>query len=288
MDNLRGALLMILAMAGFAVEDALIKLLSAHWPTGQVIASIGFFGAPVFALWCLMRGLPLVTPRFWHPAIVLRNGSEALGTLLFVTSLTLVPLSLASAILQAAPLLVTLGAALFLGEQVGWRRWSAIGAGLVGVLLILRPGTGDFEPAALLAFAGTCGLAARDVATRRVPADIRSPQLSWLAFVILVPTGLILLTLGNQTPGALIGPATLPFMATVAIGVIAYALIVAATRTGDVGFVTPFRYSRLVFSLVLGIVVLGESPDLLTLIGAVIVIGMGLYTFLRERRLARA
>ncbi|MEL6548755.1 MAG: DMT family transporter [Pseudomonadota bacterium] len=287
MDNLRGAFLMTLAMAGFAAEDALIKALSASWPPGQVILFIGALGAPVFAVMARAQGLPLFSRALAHPAILARCVMEMLGTLCFVSALALIPLSLASAILQAAPLLVTLGAALFLGEAVGWRRWTAILVGLAGVLLILRPGRDAFEPAAILAILGTLGLAGRDIAVRRVPPATPSIQLAWLGFLSIIPAGLLLMAFDGVGAAAL-DTQTLPrALAAVVVGLLAYYAIVQATRIGEISVVTPFRYTRLVFALVIGVIFFSERPDALTLTGAAIVVASGLYTLAREARLKR-
>jgi drug/metabolite transporter (DMT)-like permease len=192
MDNLRGALLMVLAMLGFAFEDMLVKLMAGRLPTWQIILSLGIGGALVFGALIRLRGQPLFTRLMLHPAVLLRNLGELVGTLGFVTAIVLIPLSTASVILQATPLAVTLGAALFLAEPVGWRRWAAILVGFAGVLLVLRPGGADFEPAALFAVQGVVGLTIRDLATRRAPRETTSLQLTFLAFLTLVPTSVIL------------------------------------------------------------------------------------------------
>ncbi|MGR3492964.1 MAG: DMT family transporter [Shimia sp.] len=285
MDNLRGAALMTLAMLGFAIEDAFIKALAADWPTGQIIAALGLASTPVFAAFCKTRGIPLLTRDALRPAVLLRNASEVFGTLSFVTALTLVPLALASAILQAAPLLVTLGAALFLGQAVGPRRWAAILVGLLGVLIILRPGLEGFDINALFAVAGVIGLAARDVATRAIPANVPSPYLATLAVALLIPSGLLLMAIQGTPPGALSIDTLRLFAGAFLTGLVAYAAIVSASRIGDVAAVTPFRYSRLIFALLIGMIIFGERPDALTLIGAARVIASGLYTLARESRL---
>lgn len=282
-DNLRGILLMIVAMAGFAVEDTLIKRMSDDLPIGQILAVLGFAGAVVFTLMARRRGAYFWSRDALHGAVLLRNGGELVGTLGYVTALALVPLSTASAILQATPLIVTLGAAVFLGAAVGWRRWSAVATGFVGVLLIIRPGMDGFEPAALFALQGAVGLAIRDVATRRVPDHISTMQLSAWAFATLVPAGLALLWLGAppQIPDAL---TSTELAGALIMGVVGYYALTAAMRVGEIAVVTPFRYTRLVFALAIGAVVFGERPDGLTLIGAAIVIASGLYTLHREFR----
>lgn len=286
MDNLRGIALMVASMAGFAVEDTLIKLVAAQLPSGQILVILGAMGATIFAALAKARGLRLFGPALIQRAVVFRNVSEMLGTVCYVTSFILTPLSSASAILQATPLAVTLGAAVFLGAPVGWRRWSAIAVGLAGVLIIVRPGAEGFQPASLLAVAAVVLLAARDLATRTAPAHVASLVMAFYGFLAVLPAGAVLLQFqGGWHP---VSAQNLGMMAmTAAVGVAAYYAIIAAMRTGDVAVVTPFRYSRIVFALILGIAVFDESVDRWTLIGAGIVIASGLYTLAREARLRR-
>src|SRR6056297_1665102 len=187
MENLRGSILMVLAMAGFALEDMFIKRLADTLPVGQIIIFLGFGGALIFGAITMAQGRGLWSRDLLSRPVLLRNFGEIVGTLGFVTAIALTPLSSASAILQATPLAVTLGAALFLGEAVGWRRWSAILVGFLGVLMVIRPGLEGFEPASLFAVQGVIGLAIRDLATRAVPRSISSMQLSTYAFATLVP-----------------------------------------------------------------------------------------------------
>ena len=285
-ENLRGGALMIVAMFGFAVTDMFIKLLGAALPTGQILAVLGAGGSLVFGVLALRRGDALFGPAFVHPAVLWRNGSEILGTLCFVSAIVHAPLSVTSAILQANPLIVTLGAALWLKEPVGVRRWSAIGVGLVGVLLVIQPWNERFEPASLLAVGGVFGLAFRDLATRRVPDGISSAVLSSYALAMLVPAGLLLLILPGTPPPTLPGAGTaLLLLGAVAISTLGYYGIVAAMRVGDVGVVTPFRYSRIVFALVIAALIFDERIDALMLFGAAVVVASGLYALWRERRL---
>ena len=285
MDNLRGAALMTFAMLGFAIEDMCIKLMSGVLPTWQIVLFLSLGGASIFAALLLRQGTPLFVREMLAWPIHLRNLAEIAASLGFVTALSLSPISTASAILQSAPLLVTMGAALFLGEQVGWRRWSAVVIGFSGVLLILRPGTEAFEPASLFAVISVISLALRDIATRKVPRGVTSLQISFLAFLVLAPTSLIL-ALVTRAPFIPPPPDTWALIATaVVLGVTGYYTIVAAMRIGDVGFVTPFRYFRLLFALVIGALVFGERPDLPMLAGAALIIGSGLFTFWRERRI---
>ena len=283
MENLRGSVLMVLAMAGFALEDMFIKRLAEAMPVGQIIALVGSGGAVIFAAICVGQGRRLWSRDLLARPVILRNLGEMAGTLCFVTAIALTPLSQASAIIQAMPLAVTLGAALFLGAPVGWRRWSAILVGFAGVLMVVRPGLAGFAPASLFAVGAVIALAARDLATRAVPPAISSMQLSAYAFATLVPTGAILLA-PSGGPVAVGTGALRDLALAMTCAVSAYYAIVAAMRVGEVAVVTPFRYTRLVFALVIGVAVFGERPDIWTLTGAAVIVASGLYTIMREAR----
>ncbi|MCB1313335.1 MAG: DMT family transporter [Sedimentitalea sp.] len=288
MDNLRGAALMTLAMLGFAIEDMFIKLMADALPTWQIIAALGLGGAAVFAALTVAQGQRLVTRAFLAPPVLLRSLGELIGTVGFVTAIALTPISSASAILQATPLAVTLGAALFLKEPVGWRRWSAILAGFAGVLLVIRPGLEGFDSRSLFAVLGVVGLAIRDLATRNVPASTSSFQLSFLAFLTLIPAA-GLLALFSDRPFMVPTPALWGMIGgAILLGTLAYYAIVAAMRVGEISFVTPFRYVRMLFALIVGIAVFGETPDAPMLAGAAVIVASGIYTVWRERRLRRA
>ncbi|HHC29274.1 MAG TPA: EamA family transporter, partial [Rhodobacterales bacterium] len=178
MENLRGALLMILSMAGFAAEDAFVKTVTQTLPMGQVLIYLGAGGGLAFALLATRAGYCAWSRRFWHPMVLLRNGGEIVGTAAYVTSIALLPLSLATTLLQANPLFVTLGAIVFFGERVGWRRWIALAVGLAGVLLILRPGAESFRPEALIGILAAAALALRDLATRHDRSGAHPLQLA--------------------------------------------------------------------------------------------------------------
>lgn len=287
MDNLRGASLMVLAMLGFAVEDMFIKFMAGGISVGQIMVMLGGGGALFFGAVVLAQGNALWSREMMILPTAIRALGEIVGTMGFISAIVFTSISSASAILQATPLVVTLGAALFLGEQVGWRRWSAVSVGLCGVLLIIRPGFDSFEVLSLLAVLGVLGLAARDLATRRIPPETSTMQLSFLGFVVLVPAGIGLMLVTNTPFAQPTGREMWLFAAALIVGLGAYYAIVAAMRVGDVSFVTPFRYARLLFALVIGVMVFNESPDALTLTGAAIIVASGIYTVWRERRLAQ-
>lgn len=282
-DNLRGIALMILAMAGFTVADSFVKTAARDLPVGQILLLVGTFGGLIFALLTRARGDAILNRDFFLFPVMLRNASEILGTVCYVTALSKIDLSTASAIIQATPLAVTLGAVILLGEKVHWRRWSAIIVGFVGVLIILRPGGSSFDAASIWAVFGMFGLAMRDLATRMVPRDMPTLRISTYGIAMLIPSGLFLMALG-QTPQPMSLMNWGQIISLVIISVAGYWAITAAMRIGDVSVVAPFRYTRILFALIVGAIVFGERPDAWTLTGVAITIAAGLYAFLRERR----
>ncbi|MCV2881548.1 DMT family transporter [Actibacterium sp. XHP0104] len=286
MENLRGIIMMTVSMAGFALEDMFIKLASEHMPVGQIMMILGAAGAFIFFLFARRHGLSLFARDLFTAPVLLRNLGEIVAGVGFITAIALTPISSASAILQATPLAVTLGAAIVFKAQVGWRRWLAIGIGMIGVLMVVQPGLDGFQPASLFAVIAVAGLALRDLSVRRVPATLSSLQLAAWGFAVLVPVGAVMLAIsGGATP--VTGQSALYLLGASVMGPAGYYAVVEATRIGDVAVVTPFRYFRLLFAMIVGVTVFSETPDVLTLTGAAIIITSGLYTFLRERRLLR-
>lgn len=283
--NLRGAMLMTLSMAGFAVEDLFIKFGARSLSVGQVMAMMGFFGALGFAVLTWRRGERLFPREYVSRGMLIRCGFEVSGRLFYGLALALTTLSASSAIMQAAPLVVVAGAALVFGEKVGWRRWLAILVGFIGVMIILRPGSEGFTLYSLLAVAGMLGFSGRDLATRAAPKSLSNTQLGSLGFTMLGLAGVIILIVdgGLRLPDA--HEAMMVLGATV-FGVYGYHMLTGAMRTGDVSAVTPFRYTRLVFAIILAVIFLGETVDLATLLGGAIVVASGIYTLLRSRRIA--
>ncbi|WP_066710661.1 DMT family transporter [Celeribacter ethanolicus] len=287
MHNLRAILMIVASMAFFTVEDMFIKHLSGFMPVGQVLLAISVVSAGIFLTWALLRGDPVFVPRNWRPVILIRALTEAVASVAFVTALSRVEISTVAAVFQSMPLAVTLGAALFLGERVGWRRWSAITLGFVGVLMIIRPGMSGFEPQALWVLIAVVAITTRDLMTRVMDAAVPSTVVSFQAFLAVIPAALLNLWLSGAAPVA--PDLSLAFQTLIAIlaGAAGYTLIVAGMRLGDASAVTPFRYSRLVFTMIGGVLVFHERPDLMTLAGSALIIASGLYTFLRERKRAR-
>jgi drug/metabolite transporter (DMT)-like permease len=285
-DNLRGTLAMLGAMAAFVVNDSMAKIAAAELPTGQVIFLRGLIMVPALAAFLLIAAVPGLLRALGHSGILGRCVAEAGAALLYLTALFHMPIADCTAILQFTPLALTAGAALFLGAKVGWRRWLATFAGLLGVLAIVRPGATVFNPYAALALLSVAFVVARDLITRAL-----DPEIPTLVIVFTSTAAVAVASIGLapfeswQWPSA---EAILALFAASAALLAAQYWIVFAMRTGDIAVVAPFRYSIIVWAIAAGFLVWGEVPDLLTWAGIGIVTSAGLYTILREHRLARA
>jgi drug/metabolite transporter (DMT)-like permease len=281
-DNARGAALMAASMAGFVANDALMKAAFETTPFFPAILVRGLLATVMIAALAAARGV-LAPPiaRSDRPLIALRVATEVGATLCFLTALVNMPIANATAVLQALPLTVTLGAALLLGEPVGWRRWAAIGVGLAGVLIMLRPGPDGFDAHALWALGAVACVTVRDLVTRRLSRGAPSVFIALLTAVAITLTGAVG-SLGQPWPS--LAPATLATLAAAAAFLlVGYLTGVAAMRVGEVAAVSPFRYTVLLWAMLLGWLFFGETPGPWMLSGAAVVVAAGLYTLHRER-----
>ena len=282
MDNLRGIFFMTLAMAGFALEDLIIKMLSDFMPVSQILIYVGTLATILLSIISKIKKIPVITRAiFCNKALIFRTFMDMFGAVFIVSAISLIPLSTVSSILQVAPLLVTLGSALIFKENVGWRRWTAVFTGFIGVILILKPGLNGFQLSTLLAMVGVVFLALRDLATRRIGENVPSMTVSIYAFTATIIGGVIVLPFNGDFI-ILNGSQLLLVLASSLVACFAYLTLVLATRAGDISIIAPFRYTRLIFALALAVFILNERPDALTLIGAFMIIASGCYTFWRE------
>ncbi|SDX84880.1 DMT family transporter [Citreimonas salinaria] len=286
--SVRGAVFMCLAMLGFGIEDALFKAATQHASPGMATLVFGLVALALSILWARYSGIPAWSAEYLRRRLLIRTAFELVGRLFFALSLAFVPLATTSAILQAAPLMVTLGAALVLGEKVGPRRWAATGAGFIGVLLILRPGAEGFQPTVIFAVLGMIGFAGRDLATRTSPPGVHAAQLGVLGFAVVTAAGIVILLAEGARPTMPPAPAWPWMIGTALVGVVAYAALTQAMRSGTVSVVAPFRYFRLIVALVIAYAAFGERPDGWMLAGAALIVVSGLYTLLRDTRARRA
>ena len=273
---------MVFAMGAFALEDMALKAAARDIPIGQAVALFGLGGLVVFGALARAQDAQVFHPDLRSPVLIWRSLSEIAGRLFYALAIALTPLSSASAILQATPLVVALGAVIVFKERVGLRRWLAILVGFTGVLMILRPGLDAFDPLSVFAVLGMLGFAGRDLATRASPATLSGAQLGVAGFAVLTVSGLVLVAVGGELRA--LTPAASGFLVLATVfGVLAYGALTFAMRTGEVSVVTPFRYSRLLFALVLGVAVFHERPDMMTLAGSAVIVLSGLFLLSRSK-----
>ena len=285
--NRIGSAWMVTAMAAFAIEDALIKAAAKTLPTAEALILFGFGGAVLFGIWALVTGQRLISRDVFSRTMRVRFLFEIVGRLFYVLAITLTPLSSATVILQATPLVVVAGAALVFGEKVGPRRWLAILIGLIGVVIIIGPGTDSFSALSVLAVVGMLGFAGRDLASRAAPAGLGTAILGFYGFLAIILAGVVFGT-WDGTDYVLPGrPAALSLLGAVLAGVGAYSCLMKAMRTGEVSAVTPFRYSRLLFGIALGVLVFGESLTPAMVIGSGLIVCSGLFILWRGKQLRR-
>jgi len=285
--NQLGALLMMGSMAGFTFNDTLVKAVGGALPLSQILTLRGIVTSVlIYALARKMGALHWHLPRRDWGLIAARCGTEVAATYLFLTALMVTPIANLTAILQALPLTITLGAAVFFGEPVGWRRLTAILVGFCGILLIVRPDVDGFGEGTLYALGAVVAITGRDLLTRRMSPEVPSlvvtllASLSVLVFAILMSIQVTWQPVSLPNLAALVGAALFIF--------VGYLCSVMTMRVGDVAFISPFRYTGLLWALFLGWLVFGDWPDALTLLGAMIVVATGLFTLYRERQISDA
>ena len=277
---------MAISMAGFTINDTFVKVATQEMNVAQIMFVRGLMASAMIAAMAWQMGALRPVSFIWKPGVLARSIGEMAATVTFLAGLAHMPIGNASAILQALPLAVTLGAVLFLGEKVGWRRWTAIFTGFLGVLIIVRPGMQGFSQYSLLILACVFAAAFRDLATRRAPADVPSLYMTLVTAALISMTGLALIVpFGGWTPMTARSLAIL--FAAASFIIFGYLFIISAMRAGDIGFIAPFRYASLIWALGLGFLVFGDIPDRDTLTGAALVIVSGTYSFYRERVRAR-
>lgn len=276
---------MMISMAAFTLNDACVKLMGSDLPLFQIVTLRGALAS--ILIYVLARSLGAIHFRMERNdrmLLAMRCAAEAAATYFFLSALINLPLANVTAVLQVLPLTVTLGAVLLFGEKVGWRRMVAILCGFLGMLLIVRPGPDGFSTHAIYALMAVLCVTVRDLSTRRMSAQVSSMAvtlvscLSVFVFAAVGSLGVEWQPLTWRLAG-LIGIASVFVMG-------GYLFSILVMRAGEVSFTAPFRYTGLVWALVLGWFVFGDWPDGLTLVGAGIVVGSGLFTLYRERAVA--
>lgn len=288
-ENMRGAVLMMGSMAAFTLNDTFMKTLAGTVPLMQVLLIRGVLTVVLMLFLARAMGkLQFHMPRRDWGMATLRMLGEVGAAYFFLTALFHMPLANVSAVLQALPLTVTLAGAVFLGEAVGWRRLLAILIGFGGVMLIIRPGPEGFNIYSIYVLIAVVFVTLRDLSARRLSPETPSIMVAvFAAFGVMVFAGGMSLVDGE--PWVELGLMEWGAIGAASLFVIAgYTLSVAVMRIGEIAVITPFRYSSLLWALIMGFLVFGDWPDNLTLLGAGIVVATGIFTFYREQRSGRA
>ncbi len=286
-DNLRGILAILASSTGFAVNDAMVKIVTSELANSQIIVLRG-------AMATLVLGIATTIAGAWRPPTVLlqkpmliRLITSAFATMCIVAALRHLPLATTSAILQVGPLAVTAGAAVILGAPVGWRRWMASLAGFVGVLFVIKPGSASFVPEVWIAMAALLFTATRDLTTRFIDYSVPSLMVAVASAAIITLGGLVLAIFdtGWSVPSlkawVLLGGCAVSLY-------FAYYFGIVAMRVGEIAVVAPFRYALILEALLLGYLLWGDLPDSWSVFGISIVVAAGLYLLHRERVAAMA
>ena len=281
-DHSRGILTMSASVVVFIFNDALIKLACETMPPLQAIGLRGIFATLWCALALMASGDWRAVHRVSHPAVMVRGVLEAAAAILYLVALAYIPFAIATAVNMSTPLFLAILAVLILNEQVGWRRWTAIAVGFVGVLLVIQPRPGDLNVWTWLVVASSFAGALRDVLGRHVPAAVPTLVVSLSSAVTVGLVGGVWALAEGWQPmtargvGLVIGSSLL-----LAMG---YQLLMLALRSGaEMSVLGSLRYSSILWALGIGYVMWGDVPNALAVAGIVVVAASGLYILHRER-----
>lgn len=279
----RAILFMMLAVAIFSTMDATVKWLLQHYGTVQVVWA-RYTGQTVL-VGALLAPRLLTLLRTRYPGTHLARSMFQFGaTAFFFTSLGYIGLAEATAIMDVNPVLITLAAAVFLGEKLGPRRLAGVLAALIGALIVIRPGSGVFTPAALLPLAAACCYTGYAILTRRVGRE----ESVWTSLIYTALAGTVIASVALPFHWTPVAPAHWPaFIAVGLLGAAAQLSIIRAFTMVEAGVIAPFAYAGLLFATVLGYALFDEMPDVWTGVGALVIVTAGLYVWHRETQLAR-
>ena len=286
-ENLRGIVAISACNLLFLINDTLIKLANADMPLSEILFFRGLFVTFILVPLVLAAGAHRQVALLWNWPVFWRTVAEICAAILYLLALFHIPIANSNTLIQIVPLMVTACGALFFGEAVGWRRWTAITVGFLGVLIVVRPGLEGFNAFSLLALASAFFITIRDMTTRMMPRGLP-------ALLISLVTG-IAVGLSGPVFGSAIGDTwVVPSGHSLGLIFVAvffltggYLTAVEFMRHGDISVVAPFRYTVIIWAIVVGFVVWGEVPDWPMIVGTAIIAASGIYTFSRERNQAR-
>lgn len=282
-DNFVGAMLMCGSMAGFSFNDAAMKIVADDISIYQAIFVRGLIVTIIIGLFAYFSGtfknLPTLAD---NKRILWRSVAEVGATMCFLTALVHMPIANVTAVLQALPFCISIAAAIFLKEYFGWRRAIAIAIGFIGIMIIIRPTSAGFNSYSLLVLLAVAFVTWRDLIVRQFSQQVSTLFVAFVtAFVITIAGGCATLVTSGWHAISISSLIGLTFSALCIF--VGYYFSIAAMRIGEVASVTPFRYTNIIWAILLGWVIWQDIPDLWTLIGILIVVFTGAYTLWRER-----
>ena len=278
--NRRGMLALMGAMGAFAINDMVMKLTAQRYPLGEVITVRGALATLLVGSVMLAMG-QILALRCVNRLVLTRTVFDGLAMVLFTSALVRMPLAELSAINLVSPLIITAAAVVFFREEVGWRRWTAIGIGFLGTLLIIKPTPAAFNAWALLGVATAFAGVARDMITRFLDPRVPTLMISFMAALGSMLIGPIMGLFEEWRPMAWTDVGMLAISATfVASG--HFMVVVAFRGTVDVAAIAPFRYTLLIWAGICGYLAFAEVPDRYAIAGSLLIVGSGLYALHRE------
>ena len=280
--NSKGIILMIISMASFAVGDTFVKISGTFLSPAQIMFFLIAGGLIIFAIIAKFKGENLLDSRAFSPVLLIRYLAEMIGLVAMIMGLTKIPLSVVGTVTQASPILVAAGAVLFFKENVSWRRWSSIVMGFIGVVLVIQPGSQNLDYAVIWAVVALVAFSIRDLVTRLTPPDIPSASIATFTMIAAFPFTAGWVFLGGEK----FFPPEIDWVVVasmIILGSFGYLLLITSLRLGELSAIMPFRYSRIVFLLILGILVFGERPTASMLVGTALILTSGVYIMWREK-----
>ena len=280
--NSKGIILMLISMASFAVGDTFIKISGAFLSPAQIMFFLIAGGLIIFAIIAKFKGETLLDRRACSSVLLIRYCAEMVGLVAMIIGLTKIPLSVVGTVTQASPILVAAGAVIFFKEVISWRRWTSIFIGFVGVVLVIQPGGQNLDYAVIWAVVALIAFSIRDLVTRLTPPDIPSSSIATFTMIAAFPFTTVWVFLSGEK----FFPPEMDWAVVssmIILGSFGYLLLITSLRLGELSAIMPFRYSRIVFLLILGFLVFGERPTASMLIGATLILISGVYIMWREK-----
>ena len=280
--NTKGILFMLISMASFAVGDTFVKISGAFLSPAQIMFFLIAGGLIIFALIAKFKGENLLDSRAFSPVLIIRYLAEMIGLVAMIMGLTKIPLSVVGTVTQASPILVAAGAVFFFKEIVSWRRWSSIFIGFIGIVLVIQPSGQNLDYAVIWAVVALVAFSIRDLVTRLTPPDIPSASIATFTMIAAFPFTAAWVYFGGEK----FFPPEMDWAVVssmIILGSFGYLLLITSLRLGELSAIMPFRYSRIVFLIILGFLVFGERPTASMLIGATLILISGVYIMWREK-----